>query len=314
MKHLQKILLLLAVVVLGTGCIKENLDDCETPVTIYFEYKADGSENVLPNYIQKIDLYVFDANNQLIDTKIYRQDELTDKGKGHAFRMKSGKYKLVAIGNAYDKTKVVGLDAGNLGQMYMQHPSWGQATPEVDGHDDNYLEEQEIEVPEFDARACEATVQLFSSHIEVQVEIKGLSLHPGAVVNGQPALNLCFENANALTNLNNQVDATAKETCKARLVYDAAEEIIHSDGLKLFRLDGDGTFTRSRCDHELVLTDAAGNELARENISNYIQQHRDNIDVTRQEAMLPIAIEFTSVGVEIKLPGWVIVDGKPEWN
>ena len=51
--------MLLLVPVLTTGCIKDNLDDCHN-VTIYFQYLADGDKDVLYQYMDKVDLYVFD--------------------------------------------------------------------------------------------------------------------------------------------------------------------------------------------------------------------------------------------------------------
>lgn len=57
MKQLKKLILLSLVPVLTTGCIKEDMDDCEN-VAICFRYKADGDKDVLRQYMDKIDLYV----------------------------------------------------------------------------------------------------------------------------------------------------------------------------------------------------------------------------------------------------------------
>ena len=75
MKQLKKLILLSLVPVLTTGCIKEDMDDCEN-VAICFRYKADGDKDVLRQYMDKIDLYVFDANNRLVDQRTYNQDAL----------------------------------------------------------------------------------------------------------------------------------------------------------------------------------------------------------------------------------------------
>ena len=45
MKQLKKLILLSLVPVLTTGCIKEDMDDCEN-VAICFRYKADGDKDV----------------------------------------------------------------------------------------------------------------------------------------------------------------------------------------------------------------------------------------------------------------------------
>ena len=312
--HLQKIFLLLAAIVLGAGCIKEDLEDCKTPTTLHFTYLADGNQNVLPHYIHKIDLYVFDSSNRLVEKFTYGQDELADQTKGHTFRLKKGKHTLVAVGNAYNRTRMVNMDQADFGRMYLQHPDWNSGLDITDGHDDNYLGKLEIDVPEFDGTGIEHTVQLFSTHINVSVEIKGLAHLAPAATRAAPGVKLSFEKANAQTNVLNQVSTTSKEICQPALVYDAEKQLYHTEGLSLFRIDKEGLLEKTLCEHVLILTDLAGKELYRSNIYEYILSHPEHIDVTKQEALLPIEIEFTAVGVEIKVPGWVIVDGQPEWN
>lgn len=57
MKSIRYILMALVATVLTTGCIKDDLDDCDN-VTIYFQYLADGDKDVLYQYMSKVDLYV----------------------------------------------------------------------------------------------------------------------------------------------------------------------------------------------------------------------------------------------------------------
>ena len=98
-------------------------------------------------------------------------------------------------------------------------------------------------------------------------------------------------------------------------MWDAAANCYRTDDLALFRMDDGSDLSSGLCNHELVLTDTStGEELVRGNVYNYLQYYDDEIDVTKQEATLPIAINFHNVGVDIELPEWVIVGGKPEWN
>ena len=79
--------------------------------------------------------------------------------------------------------------------------------------------------------------------------------------------------------------------------------------------DHHGHIDEECCSHELVLVDNRdGREMIRGNIYNYLKYYEDEIDLTKQEATLPIAINFHDVNVDITLPDWVIIDGKPEWN
>ena len=66
--------------VLATGCIKEDFDDCDN-VTIYFQYLADGDKDVLYQYMDKVDLYVFDEGGHILGVGTYNQDELANATK-----------------------------------------------------------------------------------------------------------------------------------------------------------------------------------------------------------------------------------------
>jgi hypothetical protein len=54
--------------------------------------------------------------------------------------------------------------------------------------------------------------------------------------------------------------------------------------------------------------------MTRFSLYDYLQQNADKIDVTKQEADVPIAIKFSTLGVEIVLPGWKIEDVTPDWG
>ena len=68
------------------------------------------------------------------------------------------------------------------------------------------------------------------------------------------------------------------------------------------------------CRHELVVSDGDGEELERVNIYEFILAHSDYIDVTRQEALLPIEVKFWETDIEVRLPAWYIEDLNPDWE
>lgn len=79
-------------------------------------------------------------------------------------------------------------------------------------------------------------------------------------------------------------------------------------------MDHDGELSHELCEHILVLKDKrTGEELVRGSIYNYLQHNTEQIDVTKQEALLPISIKFSSIGVTVEVPEWVIEDIKPEF-
>ena len=311
MRKLKNIMLMLVALVLATSCIKEDYDDCDN-VTIYFQYLADGNTDVLYRYMSKVDLYVFDEGGHILGVGHYNQDELSNFAAKPSFKLPAGgRYKVVAVGNAYDDTEVVNLNATSFDDIFIQHPAWGSGDV-VTNHDHNYMGQKEFIVPGGEGVMYRDTVTLYSSHVNVSVEIHGL---PAPTRANEGIYQLSFENSNAQTSFNNEVNTDEKGTIYPDLLWDAANNCYRTDDLALFRMDTNGDLSSTLCEHELVLTNTeTGEELIRGSIYNYLQRYDDEIDVTKQEATLPIAINFHDVSVDIELPEWVIVDGKPDWN
>ena len=254
MKLLKKLILLSLVPVLTTGCIKEDMDDCEN-VAICFRYKADGDKDVLRQYMDKIDLYVFDANNRLVDQRTYNQDALNPAQGAPSFKLPQGTYRVVAVGNAYGKTQVKDINSTDLSQIYIQHPNWGTASA-VDGHDHNYMGSKQITVPGSN-KFLRDTLDLFSSHINVDIEIHGLPA-PGEATRAGIPYKLNIEKSNAQTDFNNEINEDEKGTCYPELVYDSQTGVYHTNDLTLFRMDHNDVLSPVCCTHLLRLEDAGG--------------------------------------------------------
>lgn len=202
MKQIRYIIMALVAAVLTTGCVKEDLDECDN-VTIYFQYLADGDKDVLYQYMSKVDLYVFDENGHILGVGSYNQDELKNFEVVPSFKLRLGqRYKVVAVGNAYDHTEVVNYATEtNFANIYLQDPAWSDPDIPVTNHDYNYLGEKEFVMPQQEGVMYRDTVTLYSAHIKVDVEIHGL---PAPDVTRQDAgipYELSFENSNAQTSL-----------------------------------------------------------------------------------------------------------------
>ena len=110
MKQMYRLMLGLLVTVLMGSCIKEDYDDCDN-VSITFEYLADGDRNVLSQFIDKIDLYVFEAGGPLVDVYQYSSNEI---GGEIEFKLPAGTYEVVAVGNAFERTAVTDVTGTDL--------------------------------------------------------------------------------------------------------------------------------------------------------------------------------------------------------
>lgn len=303
---------MLVALVLTTSCIKEDYDDCDN-VTIYFQYFADGETDVLSQYMSKIDLYVFDEGGHILGVGHYNQDELSKHAAKPSFKLPAGKtYHVIALGNAYDNTEVENLQATNFEEIYIQSPQLRRPEP-ITNHDKNYLGMRTIYVPGGEGIMYRDTVTLYSAHINVSVEIYGLPAPSTRA--GEIPYELSFEDANAQTSFTNYINQEEKCTVYPDLIYDASKKCYRTDDFALFRMDVDGELSIDCCAHSLVLKDTnTGQELVRGSVYNYLDRNRGGIDVTKQEALLPVEIQFNGINADIVLPDWVIVGGEPDWN
>lgn len=312
-KFLKITLMAMLVFVLPSSCIKEDFDDCDN-VTIYFQYLADGDKDVLYQYMSKVDLYVFDEAGHIIGVGHYTQDELARFAAVPSFRLQYGKrYRIVALGNAYDHTQVVNLYADKLSDIYFQSPFWKDGKGSlVTNHDDNYLGVKDFVMPAQDGMMYRDTVTMYSSHVDTEVEIHGL---PAPQSREDIPYELSFENSNAQTSFENRINTEEKGTIYPELIYDTENNCYRTNDFALFRLDYGSRVDERTCAHKLVLKDKrTGEELVRGSIFNYLDHYREEIDVTKQEALLPISIVFDQVGVSIKLPQWYVEDIEPDWQ
>lgn len=319
MKHWKNIAwVLLPVYVLVTGCIRENYDDCDN-VVIYFEYLADGDKDVLYQYMDKIDLYVFDEYGKILGQRTYNQDQLSSFSAIPSFKLPPGRqYTVVALGNAYDNTEVINIEANSLDEIFFQSPSWGKGN-DIAGHDDNYIGGKQFSIPDGKFKLYRDTVRLYSAHINASVEITGLpspSSASAAVIQADYAMPpaVRIENSNARTSFTNKIDLDSKGTHSPGLDYDSENIKYVSGEFTLFRMDNNGTMDQDYCAHELVLTDSNGQELTRFNLHDFIKANEKYIDITKQEAFLPIEINFASMGVTIRVPSWYVEDIEGGWQ
>lgn len=72
--------MLLAVGMFGS-CIKEDMDDCPKygVNTLSLSYKGDGTTEIFNDKIEKVVLYVFDHNEQLVTTKELTSEEVKQR-------------------------------------------------------------------------------------------------------------------------------------------------------------------------------------------------------------------------------------------
>lgn len=153
-------------VVLATGCIKEDLDSCDT--NLIFRYFGDGTKDIFPEKIEKVDLYVYSENGALIETIGLNQGDLR-RYQGTPLNLPAGKYRVVCWGNTENDTRIDQAMALNTALVAAPHYFTREI---ITTNDSLYIGSRDIEI--FQDASNADTVYFSSSHIKMYLELDGL--------------------------------------------------------------------------------------------------------------------------------------------
>ncbi|MBP3317229.1 MAG: FimB/Mfa2 family fimbrial subunit [Alistipes sp.] len=289
----------LASFLLLTSCIKESYDDCEM-VTLTFSYTGDVDWDIFPEQITDVSLYVFDANDRLVQTKRIEQRALK-AFQGTKLDLNAGTYRVVGVGNCFDKTEVNNTSATDMSQIYFGHPN-ADGSGVVEGNDSLYLGSKVINIPKDEF--VEEDVPFRSSHLKVSYTVVTENLDE---VPAEPMYELRIKNLLPYTNFNNVAHGD-KITYNPKMKLDATTGN-HSTYLNIMRHP-------KQSDVLFELVEAGGgkvlNTLRLEDFLNTYTQ----IDVTKQEVLIPIVVKLiytkgVCTDVDITIPDWLIEDITP---
>lgn len=293
--------------VLLTSCIKENMDGCDR--CIVFEYYADGETDVFPNHITSVSLYVFDNENQLVEPSrlggknpIRLEQNDLKREQGITLPLNHGVYRLVGVGNDYEKTEVYNANCGEMTNITFRHPDC--LNREVEGNDSLYLGSKLIEIDENEVYFKDV-VRFYSSHLKVSYTVVGYGNETRAE---DSVLELRVKNLKHRTAFDQAHDNNLAEgdkvTYNPTLTFNT-ENGNHEAYFHIMRHPAD-------CDVVFDLYKAGTDEVIHTlNLKDFLANYSEVIDVTKQEVLIPIQVEFKNIGVEVTIPNWIVEDLKP---
>ena len=281
---------------LSTSCIKEDHSECRNVYRLALSYMGDGQTEIFAEKIDRVDMYVFDANNvcvaseQLSDADV--EARLTTLPS-----LDPGDYRIVCIGNAH-QTGVESLSDGGLDQkVFAPESYWNGET--VTGNDPLYWSLTEYQIAAFNAKqvAQTRTADFKSSHYDVYVEIVGLQLQTKA---GElPVVEIV--GVSPMTDFTN----TAKGNPITYLMNVASSKDIGLTAHCCIMRHADMKSVSLR------VTYPDGTLISEVNFADYIAYN--HIDLTLQECVIPFRIEISPLSVEISTPTWFIENIIPEF-
>ena len=281
---------------LSTSCITEDHSLCYNVYQLAFSYKGDGKTELFSEKIGRVHMYVFDENNTCVSS-VQLSDSDVKTRMTTLPPLEPGEYKIICVGNAYE-TEVEGLSSGNLEQIVLAAEDY-VAGNTVSGNDPLYWSSIDYTIDPYDEyRQIEIRTTYFaSSHFDVIVEVEGVPALTKA--SGYPVIEL--------VGVSPQTDFTNK--AKGQATTYVMDAVYDGSGT----LSASGNIMRHKNHDEvyLRLAQPGGASLIEVNFAQHIAKY--DIDVTKNECVIPFKIEFKSASISVSVPSWFIENVTPDF-
>lgn len=301
-------LLLFSVCLFG-GCINEDTDSCaeivKNNLTLTFEHTDSEGADIFHANIHKVDVFVFDTNGSFVKRQSVEEKALSAFA-GTELHLNPGTYRLICLGNIYAKTSLSGFDKDSLfSKAFINFGILNSQNRAKDADPLYYapkLSAQSFKVTVPEQGTQTATIPFRSIHIKIEVYVKGLEDYSFI---GEPLPPII-----ELNNIQSGLDFSLQPS-KTLISYENVSEYKTIEKQQMAALDFNTPIFGINTSAQLLIKKQSDNTiLTTINLKDFIKEHKIDITTTT-EAVIPILVEYKSIGVSIDLPGWKHVPVSP---
>lgn len=285
----------------STSCLQEDHSDCYRTYKLIFSYKGDGTTEIFPEKINRVEMYVFDEANACVSSSLLADSDVAARST-RLPHLKPGNYRIICVGNTHN-TGLENLDSQDYSKILFASKDHiaGNVTA---GNDSLYYASRDVTVIGFDPSVSEEVVDVnfASSHYDVFVELKNAPTWVG----NNPKVEI--------TGVSPYTDF--ENIAKGAPVNYVMETEYHGNGITT----AVNNIMRHK-NHEdvyLKVTGVNGEIAALINFAEHIEKNKDIINPSLNECLIPFSIEWeVGIGlgeVTIGVPDWIVENIIPDFQ
>lgn len=267
------------------ACTREDLSSCPPPVNSYLTFSYTGDDNnpeMFHKMIDHVTLIIYDETGKRVTDRKINKGEL-NQWQGTKLSLNPGSYRAVCWGNADNNTEIT--DHESLANGRIHHPFYASGA-EIETNSHLYYGTYAFSVPS--AGIAEGNIPFRGAHINVEVYIRSDAVGTGRYV--VKAHNLMPQYDHDMVKA--QDFAT---TYHPQTTYNA-ERTLDECIFQTLRFNNNNPIV-------IEVKQTSGETLTID-LEQYMQKSGITVD-GKNEATVPILIEYSDLGVVLKIPEWL---------
>lgn len=272
------------------SCIKEDRSDCPVyfaKANIAFEYYADGNTNVIGEYLNSVNLYVYNKRSGKLVKQYKFEDE--EQLQQKAFNLEGlvpGDYLFIAWGNMTDETSIKDPEQISTAQIGSTNFFEGN---KVITNDALYYSKGEFNLHEYKSRSFK--MKLESANIRFEISVSGIAKLPTIKV----------DNLASAFDMNNNPVGTEDFSYHPHVAYDDVKNIYFTT-FNVLR-------PKDLIDSKIQLSYPEGTSSFVQDVNEFIKNNLPQINLqTTQEILIRMHLVITESEITVTVPDWKFED------
>ena len=291
-----KTVLLSSFTFLFFSCIREGMIECPPTdnLELTFTYLGDTNDpTMFVRCIDQVAVMVYDESENLVLSLNLNKNELTTR-QGVGLSLAPGNYKIICWGNAHEHTQLYQCESFAGGKLH--HP-FLKEKGRIPTNSHLYYGSYTVQVP--DEGTVQGDVPFYGAHINIEVYVRNITTSTN-----RTDTKLKVEARNLMPEYNMEMLPTQPySTTYYPEITLNTERGLSQALFQVLRFNDDNPVT-------IEIEDLSQTLSCSIQLKKYMTDNRISVN-NKNEATVPILVEFTDLGTEIKIPEWIVNEVEP---